>query len=66
MKEECEPYAHSIAGAVKVTACGRSTIYKAIRNRELEARKQGRRTIILANELRRWLTSLPVSRNCAP
>jgi excisionase family DNA binding protein len=58
-----EPYAHTIASAVKVTTCGRSTIYQAIRDGELEARKCGRRTLILDSELRRWLGSLPRSSN---
>jgi excisionase family DNA binding protein len=59
MKNELEPYAHSIATAVKVSAFGRSTIYQAIRDGELEARKRGRRTVILDSELKRWLDSLP-------
>ena len=38
---------------------GRSFIYEAIRSGELEARKAGRRTLILATEGERYLRSLP-------
>jgi hypothetical protein len=34
-------------------------VYEAIKSGELTARKRGRRTIILSDELRRWLESLP-------
>ena len=54
-----EPLAHSIQEAMKIANAGRTTIYRAISNGELVARKRGRRTIILADDLRRWLESLP-------
>lgn len=38
----------------------RSRIYKAIKNEELTARKDGGATLIEADELRRWVRSLPV------
>jgi excisionase family DNA binding protein len=39
---------------------GRDTLYKVIRSGRLPARKIGRRTLILAADLERFLSSLPV------
>jgi hypothetical protein len=38
----------------------RSRIFLAIKNGELSARKDGRATLIEADELKRWIRSLPV------
>jgi excisionase family DNA binding protein len=43
-----------------LTTLGRDSIYKAIRARHLPARKLGRRTLILATDLQRFLEKLPV------
>lgn len=51
--------AYSVSEAAQVAALGRSTVYEAIRHRELTARKAGRRTVILAADLAAWLQSLP-------
>jgi excisionase family DNA binding protein len=53
--------AYSIAQACEVANIGRTSIYEAISSRELIARKHGRRTVILADDLRRWLQNLPVT-----
>jgi excisionase family DNA binding protein len=59
------PLAYSIAEACEVARAGRTAVYEAIRAGELRARKRGRRTIVLADDLRRWLESLPVLKpNC--
>jgi hypothetical protein len=42
-----------------VTGATRTQVFAAIRDKELTARKLGRRTIIEADELRRWLRTLP-------
>jgi excisionase family DNA binding protein len=42
------------------TGVGRTTIFEAIRNKELTARKSGNRTTLIElEEGRRWLRSLP-------
>jgi excisionase family DNA binding protein len=53
------PLAFSVAEACSAARIGRTSLYQAIRAGELRALKRGRRTIILANDLRRYLESLP-------
>ena len=55
------PLAYSIAEASEVAGIGRTSIYEAINSGELIARKNGRRTVILSDDLRRWLQGLPVT-----
>jgi excisionase family DNA binding protein len=55
------PIAYSIAEACEVAGFGRTSIYEAINSGELIARKNGRRTVILSDDLRRWLQGLPVA-----
>jgi excisionase family DNA binding protein len=54
------PLAHSIEEAAYRAGCGRTTLFGAIKARALTARKIGRRTIILDDDLRAWLGSLPL------
>ena len=51
--------AYNISEAGQASKTGRTAIYDAIRSGELRAVKRGRRTLILADDLRRWLESLP-------
>jgi len=54
------PLAYSVAQAAAIANLGRSTLYKAIANGDLVARKgYGRRTIILGDEFRAFLARLP-------
>jgi excisionase family DNA binding protein len=47
--------------AAAVTGRTRTRIFAAIKNKELTAVKDGRATIITAEELRRWIRSLPTT-----
>lgn len=60
------PLAYSVAEACAIARAGRTVLYEAIKSGELTARKRGRRTIILADELRRWLESLPTATSAGP
>jgi excisionase family DNA binding protein len=51
--------AMSIADVSAETGIGRDSIYAAIRNGQLEARKWGRRTLITDEALQRFLNGLP-------
>jgi excisionase family DNA binding protein len=51
--------AYSIQQLGDVTGVGRTTIYAAIRDGHLKARKIRRRTVILHDDLQAFLNSLP-------
>ena len=53
------PLAYSIAQACEIANISRTSVYDAIKSRKLIARKNGRRTVILAEDLRLWLQDLP-------
>jgi excisionase family DNA binding protein len=53
------PLAYTIAEACAVARTGRTSIYEAIKAGHLVARKRGRRTVILPEDLRRWIENLP-------
>ena len=54
-----QPIAMTIAEACSAARCGRTSIYMAISAGELRAVKRGRRTLVLSDDLRRWVTALP-------
>lgn len=51
--------AYSIAEACARSGIGRTAIYDMINAGQLAARKRGRRTLILADDLRKYLELLP-------
>ncbi len=53
------PIALTIPEAVKASGMSRTTIYAALKNQSLIARKAGRRTLIPYAELENYLASLP-------
>jgi excisionase family DNA binding protein len=53
------PLAFNVAEACSAARIGRTSLYEAIRSGELRALKRGRRIIVLADDLRRYLEGLP-------
>jgi excisionase family DNA binding protein len=64
MDPRAKPRAYRISEVCALTGLGRTTIYHAIKNRELLARKCGRSTLVLASDLDNFLNELPVT-GCA-
>lgn len=57
---DIQPEGLSIVEACRITGLGRTSVYEAISDGHLTARKFGKRTIILRDDLRRFLSALPV------
>jgi excisionase family DNA binding protein len=54
--------AYCIKDVIRNTSLSRATIYRAIGRGDLRAVKRGRRTLILADELARFIDQLPIAR----
>lgn len=59
MEDKVEKLAFSIDEAAMRAGLGRDAIYAAVRQGKLEAKKMGRRTLVTADALRRYLDGLP-------
>jgi len=57
-----EPLAFTVAEACKAAAVSRTELYRAVGRGELILRKRGKRSLVLAAELRRWVESLPAAK----
>jgi hypothetical protein len=60
--DQITPRAFRIADVCRVTGLGRTTVYKAIKSGALIARRYGRCTIVLAEDLVVFLRNLPTTR----
>jgi hypothetical protein len=56
------PCAYRIRDVCRVTGLGRTTVYEAIKSGALIARRYGRCTIVLAEDLVVFLRNLPTTR----
>ena len=61
-----KPAAYTIAQALVELSIGRDKLYKLIKGGRLPARKLGRKTLILADDLRAFLESLPAIEDAPP
>lgn len=62
---ETNKFGLTVEDAADLSSIGRTKIFEAIKLGKLTARKDGRRTIILAEELQAYLKSLPTTREAA-
>jgi len=53
------PIAYTVKEACAASRTGKTTLYGAIRRGDLVARKLGKKTLLLEDDLRRWIEQLP-------
>jgi excisionase family DNA binding protein len=54
-----EQFALTVAEACLTARVGKTALYEAIASGQLTARKRGRRTLVLPDDLKRWIEHLP-------
>jgi excisionase family DNA binding protein len=59
MQEPTDRLAYSPDEAAKLAGIGRTFLFSEMKAGRLRARKAGARTLIEADDLKRWLASLP-------
>lgn len=59
MKQMDTPLAYTIAEACEIARAGKTALYQAITAGSLRAVKRGRKTLVLAADLKAWLEGLP-------
>jgi hypothetical protein len=59
VKMNSQQLVYTVSEACAASRSGRTALYEAIRSGALVARKRGRRTLILADDLRRWIDGHP-------
>jgi len=57
-----EKHGLTIQEACTYSGIGKTKLYEAINSGKLKARKAGKRTLILSDDLRNYLSSLPLMR----
>lgn len=61
MQEQFTKLAYSIPQAAAASAISRTQLYRIVRRGDLALRKSGKRSFILAADLKRFLESLPTA-----
>ncbi len=64
-RSKVEPLAYTIEGARETSGLARSRLFLLIASGDLEARKAGRRTLIVGDSLRAYVAKLPLARRAA-
>ncbi len=60
------PIAYTIAEACSLSRTGKTVLYQAMKQGQLKAVKRGRRTLILAEDLEKWVQSFPPFQSDCP
>jgi excisionase family DNA binding protein len=53
------PLAHTVSEVCDLSRAGKTTVYQAISSGDLRAVKRGRRTLVLATDLKDWVYRFP-------